>query len=81
MVEARPAFRGVMENGQRLFVTWMDSESNEMKFIDDFKRINAYFDTYDEVTEFSFENHIGIVHPASNNELNVIYRAKFPHLA
>ena len=46
--EAKPAFRGVMENGKRLFITWMDSTSDEMKFVDDFKRIKDYFETYDE---------------------------------
>ena len=57
----KPSFRGIMEHGSRLFVTWIDNEHSEMKFKEDFAKTAASLETHDKLTEFSFDNHIGYI--------------------
>ena len=53
----KPNFRGIMEHGSRLFVTWIDREDGQNKFKEEFERAKASLERHEPLTEFSFERH------------------------
>ena len=69
-----------MENGDRLFVTWIDTnKQRQLKFKEDFVRYAASLEQHDNVEEFSYENHIGYIKPHKQG-LRITYKIRFPVL-